>query len=148
MSTPFYKEGLNFQCTRCSKCCRHDPGYVFLSKNDIVRLSSLLKINKEEFLEKYCKTVNLGILKRISLIEKKNNDCIFWDNGGCTIYDQRPLQCKTYPFWSSVLNSPEDWEVLGRNCPGVNKGKHYTAKEIEEKLVMRRVDPLIEPNDE
>ncbi|MCL2706075.1 MAG: YkgJ family cysteine cluster protein [Spirochaetaceae bacterium] len=148
MDTPFYKEGLYFQCARCSKCCRHDPGYVFLSKNDLIALSSLLKINKEEFLKKYCKIVNLGILRRISLIEKKNNDCIFWDNGGCTIYDQRPLQCKTYPFWSSVLNSPEDWEVLGRNCPGVNTGKHYTRKEIEEKLAMRRLDPLIEPDDE
>ena len=147
MNTPFYKEGLYFQCTRCSKCCRHDPGYVFLSKNDLLVLSSLLKISKEEFLKKYCKTVDLGILKRISLTEKNNNDCIFWDNGGCTVYEQRPLQCKTYPFWSSALNSPEDWEALGRNCPGLNKGKLYTAKEIEEKLIMRRLDPLIEPKD-
>ena len=146
MNTPFYKDGLCFQCTRCSKCCRHDPGYVFLSKNDLTLLSSLFKISQKEFLEKYCKTVNLGMFRRISLIEKKNNDCIFWDNGGCTIYEQRPLQCKTYPFWSSVLGSLEDWEALGRNCPGVNQGRRYTREEIEEKLIKRRLDPLMEPD--
>ena len=147
MNTPFYKKGLCFQCTRCSKCCRHDPGYVFLSKNDIIALSSLLKVNTKEFLNNYCKIVNLGLLRRISLIEKKNNDCIFWDNGGCTIYEQRPLQCKTYPFWSSFLNSAEDWETLGKSCPGVNKGKRYTLEEIEEKLRIKRVDPLMEPDE-
>ena len=146
MNNPFYSKGLYFQCTRCSKCCRHDPGYVFLSKNDLINLSSLLKISQKEFLKKFCKTVNLGVARRISLKEKRNNDCIFWDNGGCTIYEQRPLQCKVYPFWSSVLSSPEDWEALGNNCAGVNQGKLYTIEEIEEKLALRRLDPFLEPD--
>ncbi len=144
MNEQFYSKGLDFECTRCSKCCRHDPGYVFLSKKDVERLSSLLKIDSKSFLEKYCKTVNLGGFGRISLIEKSNNDCVFWDNGGCTVYASRPLQCVTYPFWSSALNSREDWDALGRNCPGVNRGRHYTAEEIEERLRMRKMQPLLE----
>ncbi|MCL2295330.1 MAG: YkgJ family cysteine cluster protein [Spirochaetes bacterium] len=118
---------------------------MFLSKNDLLALSSFLEISKDDFLKKYCKIVNLGVARRISLIEKKNSDCIFWDNGGCTIYEHRPLQCKVYPFWSSALGSPENWEALGYNCPGVNQGKLYAAEEIEEKLALRRLDPLLEP---
>ena len=143
MNSPFYKKGLCFQCTRCSKCCRFDPGYVFLSKKDLITLSSFFKISKNDFLKKYCKTVNLGITNRISLIEKENSDCIFWDNGGCTVYEQRPLQCKLYPFWSSALSTSEDWEALGKNCPGINHGKRYTLEEIDEKLMMRKMDPFL-----
>ena len=30
--------------------------------------------------------------------------------GQCSIYDVRPVQCSTYPFWPSLLASKEDWE--------------------------------------
>ena len=29
---PFYAEGLRFACTRCSICCRGEPGYAFFLK--------------------------------------------------------------------------------------------------------------------
>ena len=35
MSKKFYDDGLQFECARCSYCCRHEPGYVFLSDNDL-----------------------------------------------------------------------------------------------------------------
>ena len=35
MSEPFYAEGLRFSCERCSACCRGEPGYVFLTKEDL-----------------------------------------------------------------------------------------------------------------
>ncbi len=144
MDQPFYKDGLDFECTRCSRCCRHDPGYVFLSENDIKKLSKVIGVDRKEFLARYCKVVNLGGFIRISLIEKSNNDCILWADGGCTVYKSRPLQCMTYPFWSSSLNSREDWDALSRNCPGINRGRHYTAAEIEEKLMLRKKEPLSE----
>ena len=146
MDENFYRDGLSFECQRCSKCCRHDPGYVFLSVKDIERLSALFGISGSDFLKKYTKTVNLGGFQRISLIEKKNNDCIFWADGGCTVYESRPLQCRTYPFWSSALGSRKDWDTLGRSCPGVDKGRLYTEAEIEERLAMRRKERLLEVN--
>jgi Fe-S-cluster containining protein len=37
--------------------------------------------------------------------------CVFLSaNGQCGIYETRPLQCRTYPFWPSLLATPEDWE--------------------------------------
>ncbi len=39
MEEVFYGRGLRFECTRCSRCCRHNPGYVFLSPVDLARLA-------------------------------------------------------------------------------------------------------------
>ncbi len=33
---------------------------------------------------------------------KENGDCVFWDDG-CTIYPERPRQCRTFPFWGETL---------------------------------------------
>ncbi len=144
MEDAFYKNGLKFECQRCSACCRYEPGYVFLSKIDVKVLSENLKISEEEFFKKYCRKVKIGGFTRISLEEKKNYDCIFWEDGGCKVYNFRPLQCRTYPFWRPYLESEEDWNALSSSCPGVNKGKIHPAEEIEEKLALRLKEPLIE----
>jgi len=47
--------------------------------------------------------------------------CVFLDPfGQCSIYDVRPVQCRTYPFWPSLLESKEDWDneaVLPDDAP-------------------------------
>ena len=40
----FYKNGLNFECQRCSFCCGHSPGYVYLSERDLLTLCAHYKI--------------------------------------------------------------------------------------------------------
>lgn len=143
MFEPFYKDGLNFECQRCSGCCRYDSGYVFLSEEDISNLLEVLGISREELLEKYCTEVNISGTYRISLQEKENFDCIFWIDGGCSVYKGRPLQCRSFPFWAPYLESREDWDGLGESCPGVNKGKLHSREEIEEWLYRRRAEKLI-----
>ncbi|MCQ2603997.1 MAG: YkgJ family cysteine cluster protein [Spirochaetia bacterium] len=144
MKEPFYKNGLKFQCQRCSGCCRFEPGYVFLTEDDVTSLLDVLKMERDAFLEKYCVKVDIGGSYRLSLAEKENYDCIFWENGGCSVYEGRPLQCRSYPFWASNLESPEDWDALGCSCPGVNKGCIHTREEIEDWLYQRKAHRLIE----
>lgn len=44
-------------------------------------------------------------------LKRNNGACVFLDPGGkCSIYSVRPVQCSTYPFWPSLLESKEDWE--------------------------------------
>ena len=143
MEEPFYKDGLHFECQRCSGCCRFDSGYVFLSHQDVDRLASNLSLTQDEFLEKYCVKVDMGGYFRISLIEKPNYDCIFWRDGGCAVYEARPLQCRSYPFWEHQLESKEAWENVAKSCPGVNKGRLHSRQEIEEWLAKRKMEKLI-----
>jgi Fe-S-cluster containining protein len=140
----FYKNGLAFGCTRCSNCCRYQSGYVFLSKADVVRLTTHLAINEEEFLKQCCRTVSYGNEIRLSLIEKANLDCYFYNNdiGGCAVYPSRPLQCKLYPFWETMLNA-DSWQLAKNSCNGLDNGPFFSKEEIEEFLIARRIEPLI-----
>ena len=140
----FYAAGLRFECTRCSRCCRHTPGYVFLSRKDIDALLAMLGAEKREFLHRYCRHVSYGTVKRISLKEKPNLDCIFWENDGCSVYDARPLQCRSFPFWSVCLSSREEWERFSRQCPGIGRGPLHPKAEIGRWLARRLKEGLIE----
>jgi Fe-S-cluster containining protein len=97
-----------------------------MDKGEIQRIARFLKIPTEEFLQQFCRHV----LLRISLIERPNGDCIFFTPAGCSIYPARPVQCRSYPFWSDSLRSQESWEALKARCPGVGTGKLYSLREI------------------
>jgi hypothetical protein len=140
----FYKDGLRFECTRCSECCRHTPGYVFLSEADIDPLCRALAMTRQSFFHRYCRRVRFGIAQRLSLKEKSNIDCILWDKGGCSVYHARPLQCRSFPFWGSCLSSAEKWEQQGTLCPGINHGGLHSCEEIEGWLAQRAQEPFIE----
>lgn len=146
MMSTFYDQGLKFECTQCHACCRHDPGYVFLSRDDLNLLSSGVGKTPTEFIEAFCRWVDLGQGMVLSLREKKNYDCIFWD-GGCTVYSHRPVQCRTYPFWEGPLSSAEKWKWEGRFCPGINHGKLREKAEIEAALEARRSHPVLRRED-
>ena len=137
MGSCFYEKGLKFECQGCNYCCSSEPGYVFLSENDIKRLSDGLSMDRQSFIDTYCRVVDMGAFKMISLLEKDNYDCIFLQEGGCKVYPYRPKQCETYPFWAHVLEDRQSWDEEGKSCPGINNGRLYTKKEIEAKLDQR-----------
>ncbi|MDR2742825.1 MAG: YkgJ family cysteine cluster protein [Treponema sp.] len=140
----FYAQGLCFSCTRCSACCRFEPGYVFLSKTDADILAGLLGMEYNEFIKTYCRWINgYGGKSRLSLKEKANYDCIFW-KAGCTVYEGRPRQCRTFPFWPEILSSGEAWDTAALSCPGIGRGKRYSRLYIESLLKERQRDPVIE----
>ena len=143
MSEPFYENGLKFECTQCSKCCRFDPGYVFLSYDDLYRLLKYFKMSESDFIENYCRKIDMGENKRLSLNEKSNYDCIFWIDGGCQIYESRPLQCRSYPFWKPFLLNKEAWELEAESCPGMNNGTLIKKEKIDEWLSLRNKELYI-----
>ena len=116
---------------RCSNCCRHSPGYVFLVPRDVTRLLIATGLDLKAFQERYLREVNLSGIHRISLNEKPNYDCIFWEKDGCSVYRYRPMQCRSYPFWSGNLVSSRTWEQLKSSCPGVDRGRLHSRREIE-----------------
>lgn len=129
-----------FTCKRCGVCCGEDPGFVYLSKKDLESLCQFVGLSEVDFTEKYCRWVDYyGGREALSLKEKARYYCIFFDNG-CTLYEARPVQCRTYPFWPWVIDawdkasaknaSEEDkkeWESL--KCPGMGSGDIYTKDE-------------------
>ena len=84
-----------FVCRRCGQCCR-EPGYVYLTANDVDRIAAFLKLEVETFTARYTR---LPPERRgLSLIENYDQSCIFLDaQGGCTIQATKPLQCELFP---------------------------------------------------
>ena len=143
---PFYTSGLRFSCTRCSYCCRKESGFVYLSEKDLIRLANDFQMDYTAFIEVWCRWVPFTQgRERLSLKEKSNFDCIFWDNQ-CSVYQARPLQCRVFPFWDSTLSSVEAWKVAGLGCPGINSGELHPKETIEGFLRIMEEEPVIERN--
>ncbi|MDR1220731.1 MAG: YkgJ family cysteine cluster protein [Treponema sp.] len=140
---PFYQNGLRFSCARCSACCRYESGFVFLSEDDVALLIKALNLPRHEVEGLYCTWVPLGVIDRLSLKEKSNLDCIFW-NDGCSVYESRPLQCRTFPFWDSTLADADAWERAAQDCPGVGQGALHSFDEIAGVLEQGKARRLIQ----
>jgi Fe-S-cluster containining protein len=126
----WYKDGLRFGCLRCGGCCSGFSGTVRVTDDEISTLARRLDLPEVEFRNSYTRSVGGGI---ISLVEKENKDCIFFDKEqGCTVYEDRPRQCRTWPFWRSNIYSPERWKRGTERCPGMNRGSLHGADLIEE----------------
>lgn len=108
-----------------------------MSEEEIAALAGALKISVEEFESQYVREVRT----RKSLREFRNGDCAFFDDRsrGCNVYEVRPIQCRTWPFWESNLRSPKTWQETCRACPGCGEGRHYSLAEIEQRLQAIRI---------
>lgn len=126
--SPWYRDGLAFECTRCGACCTGAPGFVWVDADEIAALAKF----RGETLQRFSKAFVRRVGDRYSLIEKPGGDCIFWEKGkGCTVYSARPVQCQTWPFWSENIESPESWEDVEGACPGSGRGRIFTLEEIQ-----------------
>ena len=127
----WYHGGLQFTCTQCGDCCTGSAGFTWVNEDEINRLSERLGLDREAFQRKYTRSVWRDGIKQISLVEKRGGDCVFWVKGvGCSVYTDRPRQCRTWPFWRSLVATPADWSSAAQECPGMNRGILHGAKEI------------------
>lgn len=110
-------------CEACGgNCCVGESGYIWVGKNEIEVLASFLNMAENEFIDKYL--VKVGY--RFSLQEKYHEElkhcCIFFDENKkqCGVYEARPTQCRTFPFWDYYkFNILE----VQKECPGIRVGQ-------------------------
>ncbi len=126
---PWYHAGLRFQCTGCGDCCTGAPGYVWVNQAEIEAIAAKVGMDVEAFESTYVRQIGI----RRSLREFPNGDCVFFDTETrkCQVYDARPRQCRTWPFWDSNLKSPQAWKETCRDCPGAGTGPLYQLEAIE-----------------
>lgn len=129
----FYEQGLRFECQGSGKCCTShgEFGFVFLTQEDRRRFARHLNITTTAFTKKYCDRTN-GIwhLKE----DAQNTDCMFLRNKRCSVYEARPNQCRTWPFWPEVMNAKAWKSEVASFCPGVGKGRTWSKDEIEREM--------------
>lgn len=127
--------GLRFGCTMCGNCCTGPEGYVLYTEDEGRKLAARLGVSDEQFVRDYTKETFLGR----SLKERPTPwglDCVFLDRQSvpgkavCGVYEDRPAQCRTWPFWPSLLRSEQTWKTAKRTCPGLDRGKLIPPEQI------------------
>jgi hypothetical protein len=105
-------------CATCQgKCCTGESGYIYVTKQEIYKIADLLELEVSAFAGEYL--FKKGY--KYSIKEQKFGDsyeCIFYDrdSNGCKIYDARPSQCKTFPFWDYYKKRVDELKL---ECIGV-----------------------------
>lgn len=106
-------------CSNCpGNCCIGEHGYIWITVDEIEKLAAHLKLSVKDVMDKYI--IKYGY--RFSLteykIDDKNYACIFFDleKKQCSIYEARPSQCRTFPFWEHFKDNIEE---LKEECPAI-----------------------------
>lgn len=117
------REGFSYSfdpsaCASCAgRCCSGESGYIYVTHEESLAIANFLGISLEEFMQEYLfkKWYKYSIKERVV---GDSYECIFFDKqkNGCTIYEVRPLQCRTFPFWDHFKNRVDE---LKKECPGV-----------------------------
>jgi uncharacterized protein len=132
---PWYAQGLAFECTQCGNCCSGpQTGFVWVDDNEIQALA--IAMGMQDDLEGFERKFTRRVGQKTSLVEYSDGDCIFLHptTRNCTVYDARPRQCRTWPFWDITLESPKAWKKTAKECPGCNQGRLYSLVEIQQRL--------------
>lgn len=108
------------KCDECGgKCCTGESGYIWISTEEIKNLAGFLGLEEDEFRSKFLQKCGY----KFSIKEKFYKDgyaCVFFDEikQNCSIYQFRPKQCRSFPFWEHFKTN---FDELERECIGVKR---------------------------
>jgi Fe-S-cluster containining protein len=130
----YARDGLRFKCTQCGNCCTGPPGYVWFDDDEAKQIAETLGLSVAAFRREYAhKAYGRWTLNEVRSAD--GYDCVFLERDSlgkalCSIYDARPRQCRTWPFWKENLTSSRAWQRMQKNCPGSGHGKLVPVQQI------------------
>ena len=120
------KNGVRFRCTDCGACCTGAPGRVRISEEELEAVSEF----RNESLSALRNRVTYEQQGTLLLKERDNGDCVFFEDGRCSIHPVKPTQCRLYPFWFQNVRSEEAWRKTCAECPGIGQGERVSPETI------------------
>lgn len=106
----------SFSCRRSGRCCSQGlGGRVWLTPDDVTRLAKHFALPEATFRERHT-FVDGG---RTSLRMDQGRCTFLEGTNQCTVYEARPAQCSSWPYWDQVLTRPEGLERAMAICPGI-----------------------------
>jgi Fe-S-cluster containining protein len=103
-----------FECTQCGTCCQGEGG-IYLSREEIDRISHFLNLSQEKFLNKFCLRKN----GKTYIHTREDRYCHFSQKGRCSIHEVKPAPCRQWPFFPPMLIDQINWETARNSCPGL-----------------------------
>ncbi len=124
---PHLADGVHFECVDCGACCGGAPGRVRLRPGEFARIAAYLGADPSALAPRVLRREPDGAE---GLREEPNGDCVFFQEGRCSIHAVKPAQCRLYPFWFRNTRSREAWERTAAECPGIGRGPPVRPEEI------------------
>lgn len=153
------KSRFRFKCHKgisCfTRCCSNID--IMLTPYDIVGLKKRLGITSSEFLEKYTHTKAEGraafpvLYLRMRMKEEEGRNCPFVTPEGCSIYDDRPANCRYYPIGQGTLKKSQDEKIIDEeffffvkeeHCKGFQEPDEWSVAGWREDQGVDRFDEL------
>lgn len=106
-------------CSTCAgNCCIGEHGYVWITVDEIENLATTLKLSVKDVLEKYIVKYGYRFSIKETKLSEQNYACVFFDldKKQCSVYESRPLQCRTFPFWEHFKTNIEE---VKQECPAI-----------------------------
>jgi Fe-S-cluster containining protein len=127
----WYSAGLRFSCTGCGRCCSGTGSYVWVSREEICRLAERFGLGLDAFGRRFVRRVGT----RYALVDGAHGDCVFLVGRSCSVYEDRPSQCRAFPWWPVNLASPEAWERAALACEGIRDDAPVVARDVIDRCV-------------
>ena len=105
-------------CESCEgNCCIGESGYIWVTPEEIRAIATHLDMDESDFRRDRLRKVQY----RYSLKERQlgeSFECEFFDKSKrqCGIYDVRPSQCRSFPFWDYFKTRIDE---VKKECPGI-----------------------------
>ena len=118
------KAGFSFSfdslaCFTCEgNCCIGESGYIWVNPKEIEDIANFLNLDSVDFKKERLRKVRFKYSLKEIKIDEKNYICEFFDLTlkKCLIYEVRPNQCRTFPFWDHFINNTKE---VKKECPGI-----------------------------
>ncbi|MCK5096494.1 MAG: YkgJ family cysteine cluster protein [Desulfobacteraceae bacterium] len=109
-------------CETCDgKCCRGQSGYIWVTAEEIKIITKAKRMKVNLFARQYLRQVGRRFSFKEYIVNGEHFCCFFSQmDYKCTIYESRPEQCRTFPFWNRFKADPKR---LLNECPGVWLGE-------------------------
>ncbi len=146
-----------FSCHRGISCfndCCRDLNQ-FLTPYDILRLKKRLTLSSQQLLRRYTAShigprSGLPVVS-LRMLDNKDLICPFVTPAGCTVYEDRPGSCRTYPLGRMAVNKPDQsaceefyFVIEEDHCLGFKEPKQWTVRQWEDD---QQLDVYNEMND-
>jgi Fe-S-cluster containining protein len=121
------QENLCLVCSENQRCCSQLSG---------------LRLAKEEF-EKYFRyysnELSIAEDNKVFIVSSHNNGpCPYWEKSGCRIYNERPFDCRVYPYEIiGVVERKKIIEITFRDSPCCPQREHLSMPIEEAQALMK-----------